>query len=493
MNVMKDLKYKKKYRYLRGGNPHVWMADVYVFPIHHYPEDDTPRSFKPFIPANPVDPCGKITTTTTSDPPPPPLINNVCDYITDSDEQPPEVSLLGELMRPYIDYKAKSQLDDLDDTMKLCTKKLSDLIEAVYKKRERRDTDDISPLSIDPQEYILHLEHKDGVQYVVFGDLHGSFHAFVRSMNRLKIMEIINENLELQSNYVMIFLGDVVDRGNFGMEIMYVILELMNINWGRVFFNKGNHEEEDTQKWYGFQHELFKKCGNDELFNQLHEKLYSRLPSSILITDPNRQNNNLYLSHGGFPISNLVDRATGEETKKTWDQIFKTKPTSACQICSKSSFERRFILDINTAIQCRWSDYDLSHDWAEYSSLRGMGPNGTIGIKLLEEFQKRLGLAANIRGHNDSIRSALILKSGSRDSGGSDAHFDIAMEYSKQEKQIGDIQYYDVSKAPGKLASFPLKRKITADSECVGVVTISSNNDLGRLGVPESFLIVRHC
>jgi hypothetical protein len=489
---MNDFKYKAKYRFLKGGEPPAWMADVYVFPIHDYPEDDTKRAFNPFIQANADNPCGKITAVPDDDDdrkPNDPLIDGVCDYITDSDDYVDKDSLFEKLMETYIGTYAKTINKDSSDTMDLCKKTLPDLIEAVYQKR---NTGDISPLCPDEAEYILHLEHKDGVQYIVFGDLHGSFHAFVRSMKRLQIMGIINEKLELQPNYVMIFLGDIVDRGNFGMEIMYVILKLMHENWGRVFLNKGNHEEEEIQIHYGFRSELSKKCGNRDLFNQLHEKLYSRLPSSILITDPNRQNNNLYLSHGGFPILNLGRRgATEEKTKETWDQIFKTKPTSACQICSKSSFERRFILDKYTATQCRWSDYLLKYEWAGYS-LRGMGENGTIGRKLLEEFQKRLGLAANIRGHNDNIRSALILKSGSGDSGGGDAHFDIAMEYSKQEKQIGDIQYYDVSKAPGKLASFPLKRKITADSECVGVVTISSNNDLGRLGVPESFLIVRH-
>jgi hypothetical protein len=485
---MNDFKYKAKYRFLKGGEPPAWMADVYVFPIHDYPEDDTKRAFNPFIPANSHNPCGKITADNggkSIDP----LIDGVCDYITDSDDYVDEDSLFEKLMETYIGKYAKTT--ENTDTMDLCKKTLPELIEAVYQKR---NTGDISPLCPDEAEYILHLEHKDGVQYIVFGDLHGSFHAFVRSMKRLQIMGIINEKLELQPNYVMIFLGDIVDRGNFGMEIMYVILKLMHENWGRVFLNKGNHEEKVIQIHYGFQSELFEKCENDELFNQLHKKLYSRLPSSILITDPNRQNNNLYLSHGGFPISNFVHRgATEEETKKTWDQIFKTKPTSACQICSKSSFERRFILDEYTATQCRWSDYLLKYEWAGYSR-RGLGENGTIGIKLLEEFQKRLGLAANIRGHNDNIGSALILKSGSGDSGRGDAHFDIAIKYSKQEKRIGDIQYYDVSKAPGKLASFPLKRKIkiTADSECVGVVTISSNNDLERYGVPESFLIVRH-
>ena len=52
-------------------------------------------------------------------------------------------------------------------------------------------------------------------------------------------IELSAENREEVKKFYMVFLGDYLDRGHYGMEVVYTLLRLKFENWDRVFLLKG--------------------------------------------------------------------------------------------------------------------------------------------------------------------------------------------------------------------------------------------------------------
>lgn len=159
-------------------------------------------------------------------------------------------------------------------------------------------------------DIIIKLKESNDSKIILMGDQHGSFHSFFRLIIRLISTGIMDENYKLVDNYKIIFLGDILDRGNYGLEIMYIILKLMIANNSEnklnVIINRGNHEEENTFKHYGFYLEIFKKI-ND--YNKTLNKFldfFKYCPSAIILDHSNIK---YWLCHGGFykNINNMPD------------------------------------------------------------------------------------------------------------------------------------------------------------------------------------------
>jgi hypothetical protein len=152
-------------------------------------------------------------------------------------------------------------------------------------------------------EIIIKINAINNSKIIVMGDQHGSFHSFFRVIIRLVLEGIITKNYKLHPDYKIIFLGDIVDRGNYGVEIMYIILQLFiannNSNELNVILNRGNHEELSTFREGGFLREFKHKIENRGIQKKFTD-LFKYCPSAIILT----QNNIKYwLCHGGFPIN----------------------------------------------------------------------------------------------------------------------------------------------------------------------------------------------
>jgi hypothetical protein len=80
-----------------------------------------------------------------------------------------------------------------------------------------------------------------------FGDLHGSFHSFLRHLRSLIDRGYLDEDLRVvpahRSSFFMLFLGDYVDRGNNGLEVLLTLLHLRLRNPRNVLLARGNHED----------------------------------------------------------------------------------------------------------------------------------------------------------------------------------------------------------------------------------------------------------
>ena len=74
-------------------------------------------------------------------------------------------------------------------------------------------------------------------------------------------------SFKISDGYKLIFLGDIVDRGNYSLEILCTLAKFITENnkangeiddW-KLFINRGNHENISMYHRNGFSEELKKK------------------------------------------------------------------------------------------------------------------------------------------------------------------------------------------------------------------------------------------
>lgn len=149
-----------------------------------------------------------------------------------------------------------------------------------------------------------------------FGDLHSSVHTLLRSLLRLVKMQYLDTNYKLVPNFHIIFLGDLIDRGIYGIEVFYIIMKLKITNPDQVHICRGNHESYTTSYNYGFVEEVLcsiseqkEKCQLDHFetaskytritprFTEI-SRSWLFLPSAIFLNLGDDQY--IQFCHGGF-------------------------------------------------------------------------------------------------------------------------------------------------------------------------------------------------
>jgi serine/threonine-protein phosphatase PP1 catalytic subunit len=118
----------------------------------------------------------------------------------------------------------------------------------------------------------------------VIGDIHGNLESL------LKLYEIITK----KNPKLVIFLGDIVDRGPRQLECLIFVLSLKILKPQKYFILKGNHETLEMNQAYGFFYEFVQKFENYDNFNEILE-IYNVLPICVII------NNSILCLHGGIP------------------------------------------------------------------------------------------------------------------------------------------------------------------------------------------------
>ncbi len=145
----------------------------------------------------------------------------------------------------------------------------------------------------------FNLKDKDKEIYVI-GDIHGNLDTL------LKLIEIINKN----NPEVVIFLGDIVDRGPKQLECLLIILALKILDSQKYYILKGNHETLEMNQYYGFFQDFVNRFNNSDNFNEIL-KLYNVLPICAIINDT------ILCLHGGIPQDiDILKELRGIKTKE---------------------------------------------------------------------------------------------------------------------------------------------------------------------------------
>lgn len=191
----------------------------------------------------------------------------------------------------------------------------------------------------------------------ICGDIHGQF------PDLLHLFELAG-GMNSSTPYNYIFLGDLVDRGYNGVEVLTYLLILKAKYPTRITLIRGNHETRRITFTYGFYDECMRKYGTAEVWRQCTE-LFDHMPISALIEG------NMLCVHGG--LSPEIRSLYGIQLLSRFQEI----PESGA------------LSDLV------WSDPDDIPSWA--ISSRGAGY--LFGGSVVREFIHRNGLSFIARAH----------------------------------------------------------------------------------------------
>ncbi|NVM35224.1 MAG: metallophosphoesterase [Candidatus Lokiarchaeota archaeon] len=183
---------------------------------------------------------------------------------------------------------------------------LNDIINNPHKISEL-EFDNISKIfktakNIFEEEFLLlEFNVKEDVEEVyVIGDIHGNLNTL------MKLIEIINKN----KPKLVIFLGDIVDRGSKQLECLLIVLILKILFPLKYYILRGNHETLEMNEYYGFFQDFILRFNDRNKFNEILN-IYNVLPICALI------NGTILCLHGG--ISQDFDILTKLKNQKCKD------------------------------------------------------------------------------------------------------------------------------------------------------------------------------
>lgn len=131
----------------------------------------------------------------------------------------------------------------------------------------------------------------------VLGDIHGNIGDMFEFESRLWPLG------PAYSPAKILFLGDYVDRGAFGVEVVMYLFASKCLYPDRFFVLRGNHEIRSIQKAFTFHGECLKKFG-DDLGGRVFESInlcFDSLPVCAVV------NQKVFCVHGGIPPPNLCE------------------------------------------------------------------------------------------------------------------------------------------------------------------------------------------
>lgn len=143
------------------------------------------------------------------------------------------------------------------------------------------------------------------------GDLHGDVKSLIAYIQYLQKQGYLDTNdafkiaEKYKDKFYMIFLGDYVDRGNYGIEVIYTIMRLQIANPSHIVLVRGNHEDaiQCGSELNGFGIEICKKFSNiagdfEAVFNKTC-RMYDFLPVALYL-GCNKQF--IQCCHGGMEV-----------------------------------------------------------------------------------------------------------------------------------------------------------------------------------------------
>lgn len=82
-------------------------------------------------------------------------------------------------------------------------------------------------------------------------DLHGDLKSLIENLRSLQEQGLLDENYKCKEGVHLVFLGDYCDRGNYGVRILEIFMQLREENPRQIHLIRGNHESTVINAQYG--------------------------------------------------------------------------------------------------------------------------------------------------------------------------------------------------------------------------------------------------
>ena len=279
-----------------------------------------------------------------------------------------------------------------------------------------------------PLGYYQHVDFRTPpggppVETYVFGDYHGSLHAFALQhvQNRRRWYQEPDDGGHsgntLKPHVRLVFLGDYVDRSFYSLEVLYLVLKLRVNNPRNVFLLSGNHEDPypgnlfELQKkfWckHGWTWEVEHSKGNpraavDPSMRELY-RTFHHLPKAILAeTDCGR----VQFSHGVMeealtPLEDNLALAANEAHANRVSQWLEEGVDPSMNKFLAMRHGRAIV----------WTDVsvlDEARNELEHSYLDRKHQRTAFGLPPVKRYLERFGIRTILRGHQHHQSLSLL-------------------------------------------------------------------------------------
>ena len=223
-------------------------------------------------------------------------------------------------------------------------------------------------------------------EVVIIGDTHGQIEDVFHILLDESICGMPSDKKAVVMN------GDLVDRGEFGCEIV-ALLSALKSSETQIYAIRGNHESWRMTARFGFQEEVMAKYGDTEVLFMC-QRLFQSLPLSAFVSVGG--NPHVFISHGGIGLKThdmtLAEIAQIDRFREPWEE----------QVAGLDENDVAREPDLSTVplSELLWSDPvgGLEEEWAPNRS-RGLPGGFLFGEGACNHFLKKNSLSYMVRSH----------------------------------------------------------------------------------------------
>jgi hypothetical protein len=141
-------------------------------------------------------------------------------------------------------------------------------------------------------------------EFVCLSDIHGDIDSLIKILEHLQERGYLSNDFSfLKPNFYLIFLGDYVDRGSAGVQVLYTLFRLKIKNPEHVIILRGNHENDTINERYDFADQLRSMGMTMPCERQKVYQAYNLMPVGFYVTYPFEDEQRFgLLCHGGPEI-----------------------------------------------------------------------------------------------------------------------------------------------------------------------------------------------